>query len=807
MVATIGEAIETPPLAILNWAVKVALSHDTVQDDHFSSCIRESAAEFICCMCKNKGKLTSDATMSVLDSFENLASRWLAGHRLSRSDEFVLIKITSAVHDLCHIHGLHEYLVSRGMIPILFLALSTATEQAEERIAAGAVDLQNTFQLTSSLTSLLKVLLALEGTHVALDNDPLLPMITKSIKLLMSAHSAQSRTEVQLFERSLDEGIMPNALDTSDTMWAKLSLSAPYLRTLDNTRQSAMSFVQLCEEKLKHLSSQYKDAKKKFRLLVRSSAKGSHNRVPAARDRVSRCKVAYDTALKTLQKMKLDAGKVLIIVKDLDEAFAKHIRIEMVRSENMFAAHTFTNRERFVDERNFIASTSHGFLKRIILTRKTDIQGPRKSMLAAKSLNHEHATHEMRRQKGIYSDTRAKRGLVSMILEALESISMTDLKTQILVQWRLLRILSYCGAAAIFEEDIRDLVKGNVLRNDKEKTIFETESHQGLDASLSATTLDNTIEAHTPLMEHPNHRTFAFVLPTGVSMYACELFNTHGFVTLANILSCCSRIRKLEEVMPVPWNANNDSAVMEWAERPDEIYFSQNNFSVERYVTLSLLTFLRWLACRLRVAKNMRQYIRHTAREIKARRNTQADFLGYSRTQKSRDPTENINALIVLCSVGPEDGCGHGDLIADLADRILDGRIHRLANLPEYNLTEIMDHMDEVALGRANLNFHVWKSDKDQSEMADLGDSNTKTETPWWNPISSRESSGASPAASSTIVDPFDRMTTAHAAKKAKDSGASLSAAQFSEVSNIATSGMGNKPKSRESCGSGCVVS
>lgn len=807
MVVTIGETIARPPQSILNWAVKVALSHDTVQDDHFSSCIRESAADFICCMCKAEGKLTSDATMSVLSSFENLASRWLAGHKLSRSDEFVLIKITSAVHDLCHVHKLRDYLVSRGLIPIIVLALSTTMEQAEERTVTGAVDSENALQLRLSLISLFTVIVALEGSHITSGNDALLPMITKSIKLLMSAHSAQSRTEVQLFERSLEEGIMPNALDTSDAMWAKLSVSAPYLRKFDNKRQAAMSFVQLCEEKLKDHSSQYKDAKKKFRILLRSSVKDSQSRIPGARDQVSRCKVAYDSAMKTLQKMKLDAGKVLLIMKDLDEMFAKHIRIEMARTENMFASHSFTNKKAFVLQRNHLALTAHSYLKRLILTTKTDISGPRKSTLAAETLAHEHATRDRRNETGISSDTRAKRGFVNMLLEALESINMTDLKTQVLVQWRLLRILSYCGAAAILEEDMRDLTKNNMEQDEREKAIFEAKLHQSLDASLSATTLGTDAEDHGSLTGHPDHRTFAFTWPMGVSMYACELFNVHGFVTLTNILSCCSRIRKLEEVMPVPWNAHNDSAAMEWAERPDEIYFSQNNFSVERYVTLSLLSFLRWLVCRLRIAKNMRQFIRHTAREINARRSARADFLGYSRTQKSRNATENINALIILCEVGPEDACGHGDVIADLADRILDGRIHRLVSLPEYDLDEIMDHMEEVALGQANLDFNKWKVEKEQSEMADLSGANKKSaEVPWWQ-HSSTSSEGI--IVTPVDVNPFDRKTTAHAAKKAaKDGTASLSAARFSRASDSAVSGVGGQPKpSRESCGLSCIVS
>ena len=115
--------------------------------------------------------------------------------------------------------------------------------------------------------------------------------------------------------------------------------------------------------------------------------------------------------------------------------------------------------------------------------------------------------------------------------------------------------------------------------------------------------------------------------------------------------------------------------------------------------------------------------------------------------------------------------------------------------------------MEEVALGQANLDFNKWKVEKEQSEMADLSGANKKSaEVPWWQ-HSSTSSEGI--IVTPVDVNPFDRKTTAHAARKAaKDGTASLSAARFSRASDSAVSGVGGQPKpSRESCGQSCIVS
>merc|ERR1712159_879745 len=115
--------------------------------------------------------------------------------------------------------------------------------------------------------------------------------------------------------------------------------------------------------------------------------------------------------------------------------------------------------------------------------------------------------------------------------------------TQIVVKWRLLRVISCCGVAAMLEEDLRSLAEENMKQYGQKETPPD-DRQQNLDCHLTTAILDKSFEIHNSLFEHPNHRTFAFPKSLGVSMYACEIFNTHGLVTLTYILSCCSRIRK-----------------------------------------------------------------------------------------------------------------------------------------------------------------------------------------------------------------------------------------------------------------------
>ena len=72
--------------------------------------------------------------------------------------------------------------------------------------------------------------------------DHIITMATKSLGLLMTAQSVQSRAEIQIFQQGLLQGLTPNALDTLDITWDKISCSL--FERLDNKSQAAMSFVQ-----------------------------------------------------------------------------------------------------------------------------------------------------------------------------------------------------------------------------------------------------------------------------------------------------------------------------------------------------------------------------------------------------------------------------------------------------------------------------------------------------------------------------------------------------------------------------------
>ena len=802
MITSLGEKIATPPQTVLTWALNIALSHDSVHDDHFSSCIRESAVDLICFTCKTRGGVTRDTALLVIGTFESLVSLWLTGNKLSKSDEYVLIKITSALHYLCVVHELQKFLVSRNLVPVVLLGVSTAMEKADAGRFDSAKDAENKVQLKQSMEKLLKALLSLDNTDINPGNDLLLLMTTKCINLLISAHSAQSRADIQLFQQNIDEGITPNALDTSDAMWDKIVAVAPYLRNFDNRRQAAMSFVQLCEEKLKYLGFEYNDSKGKFRKLLRSTDKKNRSRLSGAKDRLARCKSIYDASVKSLLKMKSDARHVSFLIKDLDEAFAKHIRQQIVRSVNNFNDQDYISDEYFVKKRHELTASSQRLIKRLaaisvdhgdhslILTNARDLLEEEKTIRGEK------------KQPGIISDTRLKRGFINMVLETLENIEMTDLKTQVLVKWRLLRILTYGGTAAVHEENIRALIKNASKETETAKSGTESASQELFDSEISATALGGNLQFQDaiPMQLQPTFLTFAFRETYGTSMYMCELFNTHGAVTLTYILSCCSRIRKLEEVMPVPWTLAEKSE--EWTERVDEVYFSQNNFSVERYTTLALLLFLRWLSCRLCVAKNMRQYVRHTAREIKMKNPEKRDLLAYSFVRKTRSASENINALITLSSLRSEDACGHGDIIADLADRITDGRMHRLTALPEIDWSEIMDHMEDVTRHAASLDFNSWRLNKEKSKTIHKEEVGRSSLKPWWQtatriPIDVDDH------------DPFNKKITAQAAKDVFKTGTSVSASDFSDTSSVAENigaSLGSK-QNRENCGSSCKIS
>ena len=197
----------------------------------------------------------------------------------------------------------------------------------------------------------------------------------------------------------------------------------------------------------------------------------------------------------------------------------------------------------------------------------------------------------------------------------------------------------------------------------------------------------------------------------------------------------------------------------------------------------------------------MRQYIRHAVREMKMKELAKSDLFAYSTSRKTRSASENINALITLTSLRSEDACGHGNVIADLADRITDGRIHRLTNLPEIDWQEIMNHMEDVARHAASLDFSTWRRSRKQSQTLEKEEVHKASSNPWWH----------NPTKIPKVVatDPFNKEITARAADEAITTGTSASASSFSNNScAVETIGVAlDGKKSRENCGASCEIS
>ena len=335
----------------------------------------------------------------------------------------------------------------------------------------------------------------------------------------------------------------------------------------------------------------------------------------------------------------------------------------------------------------------------------------------------------------LFSDTRHMRGLMLLLLGVLDNVldGMTSLQTSITVQWRILRVFSYAFIAAK-----RTLSKSsnNNDQNSRYNSSMREEVDKSRRNSIRNWSSGGKATQSSTFPKHPDE-TLLFSEANGTTGYIIEFFSHgHGIVTLCKILSNTYKIRILAASGGIAMASTNNASSYQVYQRPDAIYFTQNNHAPERYATTAVLFLLEWLITRLKTESDMRLSIRKMVRSKKMSMKNIPKLESYSNTMQRCTAWDTVLALKVLSSCPSDSCCGNGTLIADLASKIVECSLEQLKPPSPTVIYNVLDHLKAIQEGRAVLNHGRWKSDtmnKDKPTNRDgLSGLGSEQHQQWW---------------------------------------------------------------------------